>query len=192
MAVAVLSGRIGGRCSTHEADGEADKELMDQSKDSEPRRSIPPRPSAQRAAAAERTRHWQVLGAAAIASIIGVIAVLSVDTNSEELPANADAPATLAFASAHDGHDHSGVVVIGQDDGDWPVHELGGPIPEPIKENFRLPEDSTVDLVIAISETRWEFEGVLADGTGFWKIYDLESGLTWDAGAPEAAVPFAR
>lgn len=107
--------------------------------------------------------------------------VVTIDPNSPEL---------LAFAEGHEGHDHGDLVVVGNDADDLVLAELGGPVPDVIKENFRLPVGAEIVHVIVAEEGVWQFEGTLADGTTFWKVVDLNRSLVFDAGAATNALPF--
>lgn len=152
--------------------------------------AIPERPS--RVAAAERARehHWRSM------ALVGIIAIaiagyVAASAGTDAAVIDPDSPEVLAFAEqGHEGHDHGQLRVVAHGGDDFELAELGGPVPDVIKENMLLPVGAEVVHVIVAEDGVWQFEGNLADGSQFWKIVDLNRGLIFNAGEATSAVPF--
>jgi len=152
--------------------------------------NIPQRPS--RRAEAERQAEHRFRTIALFGVIaIGLVGYVAATSGGDDLPAiDANAPEVLAYAEGHGDHDHGDLRAVPHHDEDLVLMELGGPVPDVIKENFRLPEGSEVVHVVVAEDGVWQFEGKLPDGSTFWKIIDLNRGLIFNAGETTAAVPF--
>ena len=121
--------------------------------------------------------------------IAGYVATTS-SSSTDPVRINAEAPELLAYAEGHEGHDHGNLVAVGNESDDLVPADLGGPVPDVIKENLMLPAGAEVVHVLVNEEGVWQFEGSLADGSTFWKIVDLNRGLVFDAGDARNALPF--
>ena len=120
--------------------------------------------------------------------LVGYVAATAGDGGLPEIDPNA--PEVLAFADGHGDHDHSDLRAVPHGDEGMVLLELGGPVPDVIKQNFRMPEGSEVEHVVVAEDGVWQFEGRLPDGSLFWKIIDLNRGLIFNAGETTSAVPF--
>lgn len=155
---------------------------------------IPDRPSRRAQAERQAEHRWRaaaLFGVLAI-GLVGYIAAPSGDGSLPQIDPNA--PEVLAFADGHGDHDHSDLRAVPHRETEGGPNMvllgLGGPVPDVIKENFRMPEGSEVEHVVVAEDGVWQFEGNLPDGSVFWKIIDLNRGLIFNAGETTAAVPF--
>lgn len=122
---------------------------------------------------------------------IGVVGYVVASPGDTGPVIDANSPEVLAFAAeGHDGHDHSDLKPVAHDGDELELANLGGPVPDVIKDNFKLPPSAEVVHVIVAEEGVWQFEGTLADGSQFWKIVDLNRGLVFNAGEMTSALPF--
>lgn len=151
---------------------------------------IPERPSRRAEAERQAEHRWRAVALFGFIAI-GLVGYVAATSGSDDRPLlDADSPEVLAFTDGHAGHDHSNVRAVPHNGSDLALLELGGPVPQVIKDNFRMPEGSEVEHVVVAEDGVWQFEGQLPDGATFWKVIDLNRGLIFNAGETTSAVPF--